>query len=224
MAIYNDKTGVTLLDSQVPFVTGILPRKLEKQYMNPARYRINYWIVPGYLIFCTLCILVSVTLLEYDEKRFMPVFIGLFLLMGVVSAILLMTVPKTRKRELTFEGNRYDFDGSSVAKQERYVVEYEGTELVLSSNGMTLEGKFYWYSHLKPRLVTSNRFNRVWVAIMFGEDPVNALFVPVSPVLIRAVQDLNIPVQNRSAFDYLLTHKENAFSQIYKYGNFQVFE
>lgn len=224
MAIYDDKTGVTLLDAQVPFVTGVLPPSLERRYMNPLRYRVNYRIVPCYVLFCALCLVAGIVLMGMDDERFMPVFIGLLAAIGAASTWLLMTVPKTRKKELRLELERYDFDVSSVPERDRYEIEYEGSKLVFDANGVKVDEKFYWYGHLNPGLVTSNRFNRVWVAIMFGEDPEKSLFVPVSPTLIRAVESLNIPLQNREMFNYLLQYKENAFAQIYKYGTFQVFQ
>ena len=223
MAVYDDKTGITLLDAQVPFIAGVLPPGLEKRYMNPIRYQTNYRLVPCYALFCAVCFVTGIVLMGIDDERFAPVFVGLLAIMGLVSVWLLLKVPETRKKELRLELERYDFDASFVPEHNKYTIAYEGAELVFDSNGIKVDEKFYWYGHLTPTLVTSNRFNRVWVAVMFGADPTKALFVPVSPALIRAVEDLNIPLKNREAFDYLLQHKENAFAQIYKYGTFQIF-
>ncbi len=224
MAIYDDKTGVTVADSQVPFVTGMLPTRLEKYYMNPIRYRVNYRIVPAYGLLCVLCVTLIVVLMETDPERFAPAF---FLLMGVMAAatvLLLSRVPKLRQKELTMELDRYDLDVSGLEPRDRYVLDYEGAELILDQNGLTLDGKFYWYNHLKPGLVTTNRFNRVWLAIQFGEDPLHSLFVPLSPELICGVQNLPIPLVNPEMLDFLLTHKENVFAQIYNTGTFRVFD
>lgn len=223
MAIYDDKTGVTILDAQVPFMTGMLPPRLEKHYMNPVRYRINYRIMPCYALFCAICLTAGIILMRIDDARFAPLFVGLIVLIGGASAWILLTVPKTRKMELALEMERYDFDISDVPEQNSYLIVYEGAEITFSSGGLMVDGTFFWYSRLNPRLVTSNRFNRVWVAIQFGNDPVKSLFVPVSPMLVRAVENLDIPLQNREKFDYLLANKENAFAQIYKYGTFQIF-
>ncbi len=224
MAIYDDKNKVTILDSQVPFVTGNLPPKLERRYMNPIRFRTNYRIVPAYILFVAVCIGLGLVLMEINEHRFLPVFIGLFALMTVVSVLLALSVPKTRKKELEYELARYDFDYSDVPVQDRYTIAYEGSELVLSANGLTLDGKFYWYSHLNPALVVSNKFNRVWLAVWFGNDIFKSLYVPLCPALLRAVEALDVPIQNREELEYLLSHKENAFAQIYSYGTVQVFE
>ena len=224
MAIYDTKTGVTVLDSQVPFVTGNLPPKLEKRYMNPIRYRTNYRIMPMYILFAVLCIGLAVTLMEIDEHKFLPMFIGLFALFGIGTVLMLMNVPKTRKKELELELDRYDFEYSDVPVQEQYTIGYEGSELVLSANGLTLDGKFYWYSHLNPALVVSNKFNRIWLAIWFGNDPMKSLYVPLDPVLLCSIEALDIPLENREELEYLLKNKENAFAQIYSYGTFRVFE
>lgn len=224
MAIYDEKTGVTILDSQVPFVTGNLPPKLEKLYMNPIRYRTNYRIMPVYILFSILCMGLAVALMEIDEHKFLPVFIGLFALFGIGSVWMLINVPKTRKKELELELARYDFDWSAVPVQDQYTIAYEGSELVLSANGLTLDGKFYWYSHLNPALVVSNKFNRIWLAIWFGTDPMKSLYVPLDPVLLRSIEALDIPLENREELEYLLKNKENAFAQIYSYGTFRVFE
>ena len=224
MAIHDDKTGMTLLDAQVPFVTGVLPPKLEKHYMNPDRYRMNYQIMPCYALFCVICLALGLLLMEIDDSKFAPLFIGLLVLVGIASAWLLTTVPKMRKKELVTELERYDFDDASVPKQTQYTILYEGAEVCFSASGLTVGDQFFWYGRLNPALVTSNRFNRVWVAVQFGNDPAKSLFVPLSPMLIRAVEELEIPLQNQDEYQYLLKNKENAFAQIYKYGTFQIFD
>ena len=224
MIIYDDKTDITALDEQIPFMRGVLPPKLEKQYMNPIRYRMNYRIIPCYALLCAACLISGIVLMEIDEKKFTLVFVGLLAIIMLLSVWLLLSVPKMRKKELLLEMERYDFHDADIPQDSRYIIEYGGAELVFDSNGIDVDGTFYWYSHLNPQLVTSNRFNRVWAAIMFGNDPVKSLFVPISPVLIRAVKTLEIPLQNKEAFSYLVQHKENAFAQIYKYGTFQIFD
>lgn len=224
MAIYDDKTGVTLRDSQVPFSPGILPPRIEKYYMNPIRYRTNYRIVPAYGLLCVLCVVLIVVLMESDSERYAPAF---FLLMGVMAAAtvwVLRSVPGIRKAELQAELARYDFEPEPESDQTSYTFYDEGLEITLDANGMYIQDKFYWYGHLKPELVTTNRFNRVWIAIRFGADPVFSVFLPLTPVLIQAVQTLPVPLTNRERLDFLLTHKENVFGQIYNTGTFRVFE
>lgn len=221
MAIYDDKTGVTVLDSQVPFVPGVLSPRLEKYYMNPIRYRTNYRIVPGFAVFCAVCLVLVVILGNIDDQRFMPVMIALFAVMAAVTVWLLLTVPKTREKELVLERERYDFETQC---QPGDTMTLETLTLKFSENGLTVNDKFYWYGQLKPRLVTSNRFNRVWLAIQFGQDPVGSVFVPLGPEMLHMLEEYDIPLENPKALQYLLTHKKNAFAQIYNTGTFTVFE
>ena len=221
MAIYDDKTGLTLLDAQVPFVPGNLPPRLEKYYMNPIRYRTNYRILPGFLALCAVCLTLVIVLGSIDDQKFMPLMVALFAVMAAAAVWLLLTVPKTREKELALERDRYDFD---AVCEDTDTLDYEGNLLKFSENGLTWNDKFYWYSHLKPRLVTSNKFNRVWLAIRFGNDPVASVFAPLGPEMLHMLRKYAIPLENPKELDYLLTHKRNAFAQIYNTGTFTVFE
>ena len=224
MGIYDDKTGVTLRDSQIPFVPGLLPPRLEKRYMNPIRFRTNYRILPAYIAVCAVCLILGVILMEIDDRKFLPVFLLLLGLMAAATIWLLRQVPGTRRAELRTELERYNFSAEDIPEQPSYEFFDEGLELTLDANGLSVDGKFYWYGHLKPELVTSNRFNRVWIAIRFGVDPLHAVYLMLTPQLIRAVQTLPIPLTNRERLDFVLTHKENVFGQIYNSGTFRVFE
>lgn len=224
MAVYDDESNITLLDSQVPFVPTAFPPSLNKRYMNPIRFRTNYLVLPCYLVFCAACLILVLVLGGIDDQKYAPFMIGSFVLLGGATVCLLAAVPQTRKKELALELDRYDFDYSNVEEQEFYIINLEGIELRFGRNGLSVDGQFHWYGHTAPRLVTSNKFNRIWIAIRFGsEDDLTALFVPLQPVLIRAVEHLVIPLRNPEELDYLLTHKQNTFAQIYNRGTFQVF-
>lgn len=193
--------------------------------MNPIRFRTNYRILPCYVALCVVCLLSVLILGSIDEQKYLPVMIGLFAVMGVATVLMLLAVPKTRRQELAAEEARYDFDTAAVEIQEQYVIDYEGAKLYFGPNGVRVDdGKFFWYSAMNPRLVTSNRFNRVWIAVEFGSDPLTDIFLPLSPVLIRAIEQLAIPLANPESLDYLLSHKSNAFAQIYNSGTFEVFD
>ena len=223
MPIHDTKTGLTLQDSQVPFAPGALPPRLEKQYMNPIRYRVNYRIVPGFALFSAGCLALALVLMSIDDKKYTPAFLVLLGLVLAASILLLLSVPKTRKAEMASELGRYDFEVPPMDAQEPCTLNHEGAELAFEQQGLRIDGEFYWYSHLKPVLVTSNRFNRVWIAVRFGTEPLKALYVPLCPQMLRAVQEFDIPISNREKLVFLLKYKENAFAQIYSSGNFQVF-
>lgn len=223
MAIQDTKTGLTLQDSQVPFVPGVLPPRIEKQYMNPIRYRTNYRIVPGYAVFCVLCLALGLILMEIDSKKFLPVFIGAFILMGAASVWLMLSVSKTRRAELKAELERYNLNPAGTEMHDSLTLSCDGSQITLDRNGLYIDGQFHWYTYLNPILVTSNRFNRVWLAIRFGNDPVKALYLPLCSKLIQAVSEFDIPLANPEKLEFLLNYKENAFAQIYNSGSFKVF-
>lgn len=224
LAIRNDKADTVLRDSQIPFVSVALPAGMEKRFLNPIRFRVNYRIVPGFVAVCAACILLVLLLGNADADRFAPIMVGLLFLVGAASVALLLTVPKTRRQELAVEMQRYSFDTSTVAQQESYTVAFDDITVTLSGNGLTLGEKFYWYNHLAPKLVTSNRFHRIWIAVQFGAVPGKELFVPLTPTVVQAVKQFPIPLQNYEMLDFLLSHKENVFAQIYQTGTFRTFD
>ena len=224
MGIYDTKTGITLEDAQVPFVAGSLPPSLERRYMNPIRFRMNYRIVPGFAALCMGCVTLSIILMERDDRAFLWAFL---VLMGILAAAciwVVMQVPKMRKLELQAEMDRYDLEPAAAQPDGYYALNYEGRGLILNGDGIRYDGQFSWYNHLNPRLVTSNRFMRVWIAIQFGTDPMKSLFVPLCPTLLAAIRDFQIPLENPEALEFLLTHKENAFAQILVRGTFRIFK
>ena len=222
MAVYNDETGFFATDAQLPFTPGLLPPKLERLYMNPVRFFINYLIVPGFAIICAVLLAIIVTLMNIDEEKYSTVAIILFGVIGILCILLLLTVPKTRAWEIAAELKRYNLTPSSTPLPDIWTVNDEGIIMQFSKNGLRLGEKFYWYNHIAPKLATSNQFNRVWLALQFGADPLHAVFVPLSPEAITAVEQFSIPLQNKDALYYLLNHKEEVFHTIYQTGTFSV--
>lgn len=212
----------TILDAQAPFWSGTFPRSAEKKLMNPIRYRLNYRIVPCYMGLSVVCLLLGIVLMELDDRMYLPVFLASLGIIAVASVALLLTIPKTRQKELAAEKARYEFDTSAVEDADSYVIAYEGGDVELSRNGIRYHGEFYWYNHVGPRLVTSNKCNRVWVAIQFGGRNDSSVFLHLNPLVIKAVQYLEVPLENGEMLDYLIEHPANAFAQIYNSGTFSV--
>lgn len=220
MAVYNNETDFYARDSQLPFIPGFLPPNLERHYMNPIRHFINYKIVPGFGIICGLLLVVIFILMSIDEAKYTSTAIILFCIIGLFCVALLLTVPKTRKWEIAAELKRYNFSPLVTPLEDYWTLEDEGVTLQFSKDGLRVNDKFYWYNHLTPKLATSNRFNRIWIALQFGSDPMHSVFVSLSPEAIAAVDHFSIPLQNKDAFDYLLINKEKTFEEIYSTGSF----
>lgn len=143
-------------------------------------------------------------------------------LWAIVSTVLVSQIPKTRKQEITIELSRYDFDRDHFPMQDRYKAENELWEVYLTQTGLVVNGKRYYYSSLRPTLITSNHFMRIWVSIQFGDGPWNGVYVPLDGSIIRAIEEFEIPISNPEEFAYLLQHKEEAFMQIYVTGKIRV--
>lgn len=222
MGIYDDETGIFVSDSKLPFVTGILPPKLEQNYMNPVRFLINYRIVPGFGILCGLLLAIIVILMSIDDVKYGTVAIILFGLIGLLCVVLLMTVPKTREWEIAAELKRYDFSPTATVSGDTWELQDEGTSLCFSKDGLTIDNQFFWYNHLQPCLVTTNRFNRIWIALQFGSDPMHSVYVPLTSELIAAVNHFEIPLKHPEALNFLLENKEKVFREIYSTGTFSV--
>lgn len=225
MAVETRYAGV-LPDSVIPFLGKDLdenfPPAVERKFLNPIRYRTNYRVIPAYAIFCAVCLLTGVVLMSQDENRFWPVFVIALAAMAIVSVLLLLQVPKTRRAELEMEYNRYDLDPSHVPEETCYHVAYEGKELIFTADGVRDGDRFGWYNHLTPKLATSNKFNRVWIALQLGSEPLKSWFIPLDPVVLRAIRQFRIPLENWEDLDYLLEDPRAAMEQIYKTGKIQI--
>ena len=64
MAVYNNETGFYARDSQVPFIEGGFPPRVERHCMNRTRFLTNYCIVPGFMVLCGLLIAVAMILVN----------------------------------------------------------------------------------------------------------------------------------------------------------------
>lgn len=222
MAVFNDENGFYARDSQFPFIPGVTPPRIERYFMNPVRFIINYRVVPGFGILCGLLLAVILILMRLDEAKYATTSIILFGVIGLLCAAVLLTVPKTRSWEIAAEMKRYQLSPLPTPLEDPWVITDEDITLQFSMDGLKIDDKFYWYNHLSPKLATSNRFNRVWIALQFGSDPMHAVFVPLSPEAIAAVEQFSIPLQNKDAFDFLLNNKEKVFEEIYHTGSFYI--
>lgn len=222
MAVYNSQTDSYIPDSQIPFLPGLWPPKIERRFMSRIRYLINYRIVPGFGIFCGICLAAIIILMEMDESKYGGVAGVLFGLIALSGIVILATVPKTRNWEIAEELKRYDLTQSHPVPEDGYTMEQDGVKIEFTGEGLRVDGVFYWYNRLSPMLATSNRFLRIWLALQFSTDSTHAFFIPLSSEVIAAINQFSIPIGNRQQFDFLLENKEEAFRQIYSTGSIRV--
>lgn len=220
MGVYDDTRRIYFRDSQIPFVRYGLPPRLERQYMTSVRSWINGRMVPCFLGLCAVLLILITIFMSIDEARFTPLAIVLFGVIGVMCVAMLLTVPKTRKWELASEEKRWELRPSERDLGDRWSIKDENLSLEFTKNGLRVDNDFCSYSQLSPRLATSHRFNRVWLALQFGTDPDTAVYLPLTPDAINAVEHFSIPLENDAAYRYLLQNKTQVFAEIYNKGSF----
>ena len=77
----------------------------------------------------------------------------------------------------------------------------------------------YSYAETKISLVTSNFLLRVRLSLLFEFSDGSFFVRPLTEDLFGAVRRFSLPIENKREFEYLLTHTQEAFCQILKYGN-----
>jgi hypothetical protein len=178
----------------------------------------NYRIVPLYLISMVVILTIIGVIMSLDEAKYTPAAIALFILFGVLSVLLLLSVPFVRKKEIAIEMESYDFN--KIENENRSIYDYsnedEELSLFFDSSGMTLNDAFYWYNHLRICINTSNYLNKVLISIIFYIDEYNYCQIPFDGESINMVKKFNIKLENLEVFEYIIKHKEDAFNQIYK--------
>jgi len=194
--------------------------KFEKASMNKIRYIVNYRIAPVYALITVICLVMIGILMEADESRYTPVAIGLFVFIGVMTVVLLASIPYTRKLEIKAELKCYDFDTSSVESKDVYDFSDEEVSFRFDKNRMYINNTFYWYNHLRIIVNTSNYLNRIWIMIMFFINESDYGQVLLNGDTLNMVEKFNINLVNRETLDFIVNHKEEAFDRIYKKGHF----
>ncbi len=191
----------------------------EKDNMNKIRFVMNYRIVPAYVIAAIVCLAFICVMMSIDETKYTPAAIALFVFIGLLSALLLSSGPYVRKREIAEEMKRYDFE--TVGEKSNGTYDFSDNELSvhLDANGMTINGLFFWYNHLRIFLHTGNKLNRIQIAVVFCMDEQNSVEIPLNGDTIDMIRKFHIQLENPDDLMYIVSHKKDAFNKIYKTGH-----
>lgn len=195
---------------------------LEDNHSNKIRFIMNYRIVPAYLIFSVVLLVAIGILMSIDEEKYTPVSIGLFIVIGIASIVLLASVPFIRKKEIESEINRYDFDTQNIELKDVYNFSNDEVSFCFDKNGMFVNESFYWYNHLKIFITTSNSLNRIWISTVFFIDEDNFCEIPLDGEIISMIYAFNMNLENPELLKYIIEHKEDAFTKIYKLGTLKL--
>lgn len=193
--------------------------EVEKQEMLPLNFMMSYRVVPVYALLSFLLIAGFGVLLAADEAKY---FVPAMALMGAVAAMsiaLLASLPFVRKRAIRVELARYCFDENGAEVELPYRLTADEQELSFDRAGLELDGVRVDYSDLSCRIATNNYCRRIHVSLWIcpPEDE-DGVMIPLTGQMPALLKVLPIPLENPELLDYIRTHREAAFRQIYDKG------
>lgn len=190
----------------------------EKSQMLPLNYAMSYRITPIYLLVSLLLIVVFYILMETDEDKYFAYGMICLALFAVITIALLAMVPYVRKKAIATELTLYNFDTSNEPTLETYDFSTDEFSLKFDKFGLYLDGELFYYKTMKKFLWTRNDCNRVRLSLVFRFVKQSYVELPLNPATLKMLQSLQIELDNQAALDYVLSHKKEAFEQIYKTG------
>lgn len=98
--------------------------KEERQRLNSIRKKINYVVLPVYVVSCVALLVPMIWLMEIDDEKYLPVFLALFGVFVLMTAALFISLPFIRKKEAAIELEKYDFHLKSAEPRGEYVFGY----------------------------------------------------------------------------------------------------
>lgn len=191
----------------------------EKTQMLPLNFTVSYILTPIYAIVCFLLILTFAVLMAIDDEKYLVeglLCLGSFLL---ISIAFLASIPFVRKKAITIELQRYDFDTSDVEECEIFDFSTEDFSLKFDKNGMYVNEELFYYNHLNKYILTENYCKRVGIYIQFTLDEEHKITLSLSPTTLKMLECFEIELDNKHILDYIITNKEDAFKQIYNKGH-----
>jgi len=188
----------------------------EKKELNHIRFVMNYIIVPAYiglmiLLMGGMGVLMSIDPVKFETTSF--VLIGLF---GLISVLLVASVPYVRNKEIEIELSRYEFSISPENQKAVYLFTVDGQSIQFDQAGITCDGDFFSYENLTQELNTSGRLLRVHLGIVFCTKFSRTFEIALCPDLIAMLERFHIVLDNQKNFEYLLQNKKTGISGYFK--------
>lgn len=191
----------------------------ERREMLPLNFTMSYRVVPVYALISFLLIAGFGILLAVDETRYFVPAMAMMGAVAVLSIVLLSSLPYVRKKALEAEMQRYDFDMSDIEPADVWMIETDGRTAEFDRRGMTLDGIQHDYNELQCRVVTNNYGKRVrihlWIVPPEDEE---GILLPLTAHTLKLLACLSLPLENPELLEYILSHKAEAFRQIYDKG------
>ena len=153
-----------------------------------------------------------------DENYFKYHFIVLMILFAVVSVALIVYGRAVVKREIRDEVNRYDLDYTQVPDSVVYDYYNENGEILFSDEGMHVNDDFYWYNHMRIRILYEMYLHRVIIRVGFSTEKNGTYIIPFDARSIKMLYQFNVRVENAEEMERILKDTYSAFEAIYKKG------
>ena len=194
----------------------------EKKQMNKIRAIANYTVVPIVLVVTVIILTTICITMEINEEKYTVLSIILFSILGLIYALLLISVPFIRKKEIEIELSKYNFDIEDNVKEE-YIVESSSSQVIFKKDGLYFENNHYKYEDLYLQLMTSNYLLKITIKVYINAKNSNSFIKPhwnmtLDKELVNAIIKYDIKLENYDKFIYIINNKEDAFKQIYRYG------
>lgn len=185
--------------------------------MLPLNFTMSYRVVPVYALVSFLLIAGFGILLAADEEKY---FVPAMAMLGAVAAmsiVLLASLPFVRKRAIEAEMQRYCFDTTNVVVERK--LNADGKHLCFNKDGVKIDDNVFNYSDLCCRIVTDNYCKRIHVSLWIcPPEDAEGILLPLTCYTLKLLECLPIPLENPELLEYIRTHKEAAFRQIYDKG------
>ena len=151
--------------------------KEEKKQMNKIRAIANYTVVPIVLVVTVIILTTICITMEINEEKYTVLSIILFSILGLIYALLLISVPFIRKKEIEIELSKYNFDIEDDVKEE-YIVESSSSQVIFKKDGLYFENNHYKYEDLYLQLMTSNYLLKITIKVYINAKNSNSFIKP----------------------------------------------
>ena len=193
---------------------------LEKSQMLPLNFAYSYVIIPLFVVLSVILLIIFGVQLESGAVAQGLICIAI---MALLLIALLVMIPVVRKKAIEAELKRYDLkrclrQAEKMESRDEWVFSEEELNVKCKKYGMEVNGKLYYYNHLRKAVITSNDYHRVRILLCFVNKDDRVIALPLNAKTLKMLKDFEIEFDNRQVLDDILAHPREAFTEIYLKG------
>lgn len=215
--------------------------KQEKEIMSPFRWKINYIVIPIWLVSVVCALAVGTILMEIDEHKNLVPFLILVAFVLLSAIALLCTLPWTIKKETQIELERYAYLFNKPVpfkENEGVQIAEDGLLYTLTADGLKIEWeqeeggqvfddvkenvRFIDWRNAEVAFATQTYLRRVHLAVaVFPTEESSreqVFFLPMSETLYSAIKAYKLDERMGEGWAYLFYNPQDAFKQILQKG------